>query len=101
MLQLQPAGALAFDGETDRVYAGATTPLAVKHPGGTLGLSQSDSLPDVVVWNPAAERCASLDDMPADGWLQMLCVEAARINDPVSLVPGQGWSGWQELCVLA
>jgi glucose-6-phosphate 1-epimerase len=96
----QPEGPLTFSAETDRVYADAQAPLTVQHPGGAVRLTQSASLPDVVVWNPAAERCATLNDMPPGGWRDMLCVEAARINAPVRLSPGQSWSGWQQLCVL-
>jgi glucose-6-phosphate 1-epimerase len=96
----QPESPLTFFAETDRVYADAQAPLTVHHPGGAVCLTQSASLPDVVVWNPAAERCAALNDMPPGGWRDMLCVEAARINAPVLLSPGQSWSGWQQLCVL-
>ena len=97
--KVQPAGALTFTGETDRVYAGAPQSLAMGFPGGGLEIAQSASLPDTVVWNPGAERCAALDDMPADGYTGMLCVEAALINQPVELAPGQAWSGWQSLRV--
>jgi glucose-6-phosphate 1-epimerase len=30
----------------------------------------------------------------------MLCVEAALIDRPITLAPGQQWKGWQELRVL-
>jgi glucose-6-phosphate 1-epimerase len=35
--------------------------------------------------------------MPDDGWRQMLCVEAASIDTPVLLAPGQQWSISQTL----
>ena len=92
--------ALAFSGETDQVYGDVTTPLVVQHAGGTVQLTQSESLPDVVVWNPGANQCAALNDMPADGYQHMLCVEAASINTPVMLAPGQTWRGWQQLSVI-
>lgn len=93
----QPAYGLRFTGETDSVYEGVQAALKVNHPGGRLEISQSPSLKDVVVWNPGAEKCATLDDMPTDGFRHMLCVEAARINEPVLLLPGKSWSGWQRL----
>lgn len=93
--------AMVFTGETDRVYGDVGTPLQVQHAGGTVSLTQSASLPDVVVWNPGAIRCAALADMPPDGYQQMLCVEAACINTPVMLEPGQRWSGQQTLAVTA
>ena len=99
--KIQPAGQLVFMGETDSVYEEVATPLTVSFPGAALQVSQSASLPDTVVWNPGPIRGATLDDLPADGYRNMLCVEAARINQPVSLAPGESWSGWQELRVLA
>ena len=101
VVSTQPDEALAFSGETDRVYSNVTTPLVVQHAGGTVQLTQSESLPDVVVWNPGASRCAALDDMPPDGYQQMLCVEAACINTPVVLAPGQTWRGWQHFSAIS
>lgn len=96
----QPVGPLVFDAETDRVYEDVAGPLTVTHPGGALCITQSADLPDVVVWNPGEALSAALPDMPADGYRHMLCVEAARINTPVSLQPGQAWSAWQDFRVL-
>ena len=67
---------------------------------GSLRVEQSPSLPEVVVWNPGAAVCATLDDMPADGFDHLLCVEAARINTPQALMPGESWRGWQSLRVM-
>jgi glucose-6-phosphate 1-epimerase len=69
-------------------------------PGGTLEISQSASCSETVVWNPGAVLGAKLADMPADGFRHMLCVEAARIDEPVLLAPGAQWQGWQQLRVL-
>lgn len=55
---------------------------------------------DAVVWNPGAEKCAALPDMPPDGYLKMLCVEAAVIAQPVQLAPGEQWTGLQKLTLL-
>lgn len=101
VVSIQADEPLAFSGETDRVYSHVSTPLAVQHAGGAVQLTQSTSLPEVVVWNPGAARCAALADMPPDGYQHMLCVEAACINTPVVLAPGQTWCGWQQLSVTA
>ena len=97
----QQTGALTFASETDRVYEAVQAPLTVSHGGGSVAVTQSDNLTEAVVWNPGATLCAALDDMPDDGYRQMLCVEAARINAPVLLQPGQSWCGWQDLHVVA
>ena len=53
-----------------------------------------------VVWNPGAAKCASLSDMPADGWQRMLCVEAAQVYESIHIAPGDFWQGAQRLRVL-
>jgi len=96
----QQEDALGFDGELDRVYGGATGALAMQVADGAgrrrIQITQS-GFEDVVVWNPGAAKCAALADMPPDGWREMVCVEAARIERPVVLEPGQSWSGEQHL----
>ena len=98
---VQPAGPLGFAAETDRVYAAAAAPLRLRHAGGAVEIGQSCSLPDTVVWNPGAALCATIGDLPADGYRRMLCVEAARVDAPLTLQPGQSWRGWQDLRVTA
>ena len=39
----------------------------------------------------------SLADLPDEDWQHMLCVEAARIREPVILAPGSDWAGLQSL----
>lgn len=97
---VETSGALHFDAEFDSVYAAPAQPLRLVQPGGKLEISQSASCSETVVWNPGAVLGAKLADMPADGFRHMLCVEAARIDEPVLLAPGAQWQGWQQLRVL-
>lgn len=97
---IQPADLLSFRGETDRVYENVNAPLELAHGSERLRVTQSRSLPDAVVWNPGAKLCATLADMPANGWEKMVCIEAARINTPEVLGAGQSWTGWQQLEAL-
>ena len=53
--------------------------------GRTLTLRQSDTLPDVVVWNPGPD--AGIADLPGDEWRQFVCVEAAAVELPVTVAP--------------
>ena len=89
-------GALRFDGETDRIYYDVPRPLTLDSPHGPLQVSMQ-GFRDAVIWNPWAERCASLPDMPADGYRRMLCIEAAMIGHPVTLAKGEHWLGCQTL----
>lgn len=96
----QDEKSLVIKGEVDRVYAGARQELLLRENAGTnsaaLHIGQR-GFDDVVVWNPGAQRCAMLSDMPAQGYRQMLCVEAARIAEPVLLQGAQRWQGMQRL----
>ncbi|MGI4778810.1 MAG: D-hexose-6-phosphate mutarotase [Janthinobacterium lividum] len=97
--QVETAAALRFDSEFDSVYTAQPAPLRLVQPSGVLEIAQSASCTETVVWNPGAALCATLADMPDDGYRQMLCVEAARIDEPVLLAPGARWTGWQQLTV--
>ncbi len=87
---------LTFDRETDRIYYEVAEALALRTPEAALEVTM-DGFRDVVVWNPWAERCAALPDMPDDDYLRMLCIEAAVIDKPVSLQAGETWTGRQTL----
>lgn len=94
------SGQLRFDAEFDRVYdvQSETQPnWILKDGSATLQISQSASWGQSVVWNPGADKCAQLKDMPATGYQRMLCVEAARVTSSIEVPPNQSWVGWQLL----
>jgi len=90
---------LRVSGEVDRIYLGVDKPLEVKDALRRTRVAMR-GFSDVVVWNPGAERGASLPDMDPSGWLRMLCVEAAVVGTPVKLGPGERWTGQQTLTAL-
>jgi len=90
---------LIVEGRLDRVYHDVKRPQLLQAGNLSLGI-QSQGFPDVVVWNPWVEGCAALPDMPADGWRQMLCVEAAVAREPVLLPAGEEWYGRQTLAAV-
>ena len=90
---------LVFAGELDRNYYDLARPL-VLHDGPRRVEFTQQGFADAVVWNPGAERCAALADMPAAGWREMVCVEAAAVGQPVSVAAGECWIGRQTLTVL-
>ena len=97
--EVEQAEVPAFGVEFDSVFAAPARPLRLVQPSGTLEISQSASCTETVVWNPGPVLGAKFDDMPADGWRQMLCVEAAHIDEPVELAAGGRWQAWQNLAV--
>ena len=95
-------GQLTFKTEFDRVYDVATEklPTWVLHDGNEqLQISQSDAWGQSVVWNPGAEKCSQLTDIPELGYQRMLCVEAARVTSSIQVPPSQQWEAWQQFTV--
>lgn len=88
-----------FHGEIDRIYRRGNDLLLRDGPRRLAIVSEE--LTDAVIWNPGPEKCAAMADMPADGWEQMLCVEAARVLSPVTLGPDETWTGRQSLILQA
>lgn len=97
--QVQSANSLSFSAETDRVYKNPPHALTLKDTARTLLIEQSSQFTETVVWNPGQDLCTRLADMPADGYRHMLCVEAAKIDEAVTLAAGQSWTGSQTLTV--
>lgn len=91
-VQLTPE--LHINGETDRIYIAGPRQVSI---GCAVGLSSitiaASGFGDWVVWNPWQEASGGLTDMRPEDYRHMLCVEAARITDPVALDPGTSWVG--------
>ena len=92
----QAAHELAFEGEVDRIYPAVAGPLTLACGDELLEISQA-GFTDVVVWNPGESRAAALPDLDEGEYRQFVCVEAAVIEHPVRLGPGQAWHGSQTL----
>jgi glucose-6-phosphate 1-epimerase len=89
-------GPLRLVGETDRVYLDVPNAVTVREPGRAVA-ARADGFPDVVVWNPGAEKGDALADLEPGGWRRFVCVEAAAVARPVRLAPGERWVGAQRL----
>lgn len=90
---------LRVSGELDRIYFGVPEPIEVRDGTRKTRLTMN-GFSDAVIWNPGAELAASLSDLEPLGWRRMLCVEAAVIGNPVTLSPGERWTGQQSLGAL-
>lgn len=71
----------------DRVYHAVPADLRVREADRAL-LVQATGSTDTVVWNPGPPGGPGPHDMPDDGYLAMLCVEAAIARAPLSVAPG-------------
>lgn len=84
-------GAVAFAGETDRIYIDTTADCLIgdKAWGRNLRVAKQGST-STVVWNPWSERAKTFADMAAAEFKDMLCVETCNAGpDQISLAPGQ------------
>jgi glucose-6-phosphate 1-epimerase len=80
----------------DRVYVGAPSHLELHERGRTM-LIDAEGFPDAVVWNPGRERAAALTDLERGGERRFVCIEAAVVQDPVTIGPRRRWLGTQTL----
>lgn len=96
---IQNESELCFVGEVDRIYKQAPTQVIVNEPKKKICV-QSTGFTDVVIWNPGPEKCAALADMETEGYRNMVCVEAAAVEEPVTVPPGESWTGTQELIAV-
>ena len=87
---------LTFSGEIDRFYMEAPGNLLIQEPDRQMHI-EMQGFRDTVVWNPWVEGGAALSDLEPEGYLHMLCVEAAVIEQPVTLAPHDSWLGIQRL----
>ena len=60
-------------------------------------LIDAEGFPDAVVWNPGRERAAALADLDPGGERHFVCIEAAAVQEPVTIGPRRRWTGTQTL----
>ncbi|CAN7122111.1 unnamed protein product [Brassica rapa subsp. narinosa] len=62
---------------------------------------RKEGLADAVVWNPWDKKSKKkISDMGDEDYKHMLCVEAAAIERPITLKPGEEWKGRLELSAV-
>ena len=93
----QAAASIAITDEFDRVYTAAPGPVWLEEGRQRLQIEQSHTWAQQVIWNPGPAKGAALPDMPEDGYRQMLCIEAAQVDEPITVPAGAQWQGWQLL----
>lgn len=91
-LELLPGKAI------DRIVYGPAAPLRLVEQGEASTrrlVIETEGFDDAVVWNPGADH--GLADLPPDDWRHFVCVEAAQIDHPPVLEPGEEWVARQSL----
>ncbi|KAK9743120.1 hypothetical protein RND81_03G218900 [Saponaria officinalis] len=93
--------ALTFESEVDRVYLSCPNAIAViDHAKKRTFVIRKEGLPDVVVWNPWDKKSKAMLDFGDEEYKQMLCVDGAAVENPITLKPGEEWTGRLELTVV-
>ncbi|KAL1548847.1 glucose-6-phosphate 1-epimerase [Salvia divinorum] len=93
--------AITFESEVDKIYLSTPTKIAIlDHEKKRTFVIRKDGLSDAVVWNPWDKKAKSLADFGDDEYKHMLCIEAAAIEKPITLKPGEEWKGRQELSAV-
>ncbi|CAA6665907.1 unnamed protein product [Spirodela intermedia] len=93
--------AITFESEVDRVYLGSPDVAAVlDHGKKQTFIIKKEGLPDTVVWNPWEKKSKSIVDFGDDEYKQMLCVDGAAVERPITLRPGEEWTGRLELSAV-
>ncbi|XP_021748447.1 putative glucose-6-phosphate 1-epimerase [Chenopodium quinoa] len=93
--------ALTFESEVDRVYLSCPNAIAViDHAKKRTYVIRKDGLPDVVVWNPWDKKSKAMTDFGDEEYKHMLCVDGAVVEHPITLKPGEEWTGRLEIVVV-
>ncbi|XP_048550265.1 putative glucose-6-phosphate 1-epimerase [Triticum urartu] len=93
--------AITFESEVDRVYVSSPNVIAVlDHEKKRTFVIRKDGLPDTVVWNPWEKKAKTMADFGDEEYKQTLCVDAAAAERPITLRPGEEWTGRLELSAV-
>ncbi|QJD58303.1 D-hexose-6-phosphate mutarotase [Pseudomonas sp. gcc21] len=83
-------GAVTFTGEVDRIYYDHRSPIQLEGAEDQRVIVARDGSQSVVVWNPWIDKSTRLSQFPDDGYLGMVCIEAANAGpDARILEPGE------------
>lgn len=90
---------LRFSGEIDRIYPNASGPCVLDDGLGSVRI-EARGFADTVVWNPGPQLAAATHDLGPGQHVHFVCVEAATVETPIRLGPGETWKGSQTLVTL-
>jgi len=91
--ELETRQAVTISQEVDRVYLDVKhNPISIIDSGHGVTLRlEREHLPEVVVWNPWAEKARAMGDLGEAAFPKFVCVEVGCIEKPVTLSPGETW----------
>ncbi|BCM93074.1 putative glucose-6-phosphate 1-epimerase [Abditibacteriota bacterium] len=85
------SGTLHFEGEVDRIYLNAPSPLHIVD--GMQGYELRGDWASAVTWNPGATKAAQMSDLGEGEWQNFVCLEVGAIADnAIELAPQATWT---------
>ncbi|WP_198341773.1 D-hexose-6-phosphate mutarotase [Oceanisphaera avium] len=76
------AGAITFNGETDRVYLNVPTQVQLIDSGWQRRIQlQAQGSHSAIVWNPWIDKARQLSGFADEAWSNMVCIETANVLD--------------------
>ncbi|KAL7134375.1 hypothetical protein ABFS83_11G022500 [Erythranthe nasuta] len=93
--------AITFDSEVDKVYLSTPHMISIidRQINRTFTIHKDGALPDIVVWNPWRTKAKEIFDLGNKEYRNFVCVEAAAVENAITLDPGEVWTGTQRLSV--
>jgi glucose-6-phosphate 1-epimerase len=76
--QIRQQGPVTFSSEVDRIYHGHSGSVQLDDGGPHYWSVQREGSRSLVVWNPWIDKSQRLGQYPADGYKEMVCIEAAN-----------------------
>ena len=91
----QEAKDLIIDQEIDRKYYDTPNEIILNDLITTkkVYVITNNSLPDTVVWNPWKKTILKYIDFDPIAFNKFVCIEAAVINNPITILPNKNWKG--------
>ncbi|CAN1237587.1 Putative glucose-6-phosphate 1-epimerase [Linum grandiflorum] len=93
--------AITFESELDRVYLAAPNVVAIlDHERKRTYVVRKEGLPDFAVWNPWEKKSKAMPNFGDEEYRKMVCVDGAAIEKPITLKPGEEWTGRIQISVV-
>ncbi|CAN0825162.1 Putative glucose-6-phosphate 1-epimerase [Linum grandiflorum] len=93
--------AITFESELDRVYLAAPNVVAIlDHERKRTYVVRKEGLPDFAVWNPWEKKSKAMANFGDEEYRKMVCVDGAAIEKPITLKPGEEWTGRIQISVV-
>lgn len=89
----EESASVTIAAEVDRAYENVPGTVSVDSGGKALFKVERSNLADVVVWNPWEGASGMADFGPADGYKNMLCIEAGAVSKWHTLETQNIWEG--------